>query len=102
MRGDFQIPKFVSKDAADLMTKILCTDPEKRYKIEDIRRHRWFNQVTQKQNKMGLIIGINSIPVNRKILALLEEKYSFRKDYAKKCLLNNKHNHVTTSYYLLF
>ena len=33
---------------------------------------------------------------------LLEEKYSFKKEYAKKCLLNNKHNHVTTTYYLLF
>jgi 5'-AMP-activated protein kinase catalytic alpha subunit len=51
---------------------------------------------------MGLVIGVNTIPVSRKILNLLEEKYSFRKDYAKKCLLNNKHNHVTTTYYLLF
>lgn len=48
------------------------------------------------------MIGVNAIPVNRKILNLLEEKYSFRKEYAKKCLLNNKHNHVTTSYYLLY
>jgi hypothetical protein len=40
--------------------------------------------------------------VNRKILNLLEEKYSFRKEYAKKCLLNNKHNNVTTMYYLLY
>lgn len=40
--------------------------------------------------------------MNRKILNLLEEKYSFRREYAKKCLLNNKHNHVTTTYYLLY
>lgn len=51
---------------------------------------------------MGLVIGVNAIPVNKKVLNLLEEKYSFRKEYAKKCLLNNKHNHVTTSYYLLY
>jgi len=83
---------------------ILCTDPEKRYKIEDIRRHRWFNQVPYQQrlSKIGLVIGVNSIPVNRKILNLLEEKFSFKREYAKKCLLNNKHNHVTTSYYLLY
>ena len=43
LRGDFQIPKFVSKDAADLLKNILCTDPEKRYKVEDIRKHRWYN-----------------------------------------------------------
>jgi len=86
------------------MKCILCTDPEKRYKIEDIRRHRWYNQVPQedRSNKLGLIIGVNTIPVNKKILSLLEEKYGFKREYAKKCLLNNKHNHVTTTYYLLY
>ncbi len=43
LRGDFEIPKYVSRDATDLLNNILCTDPEKRYKIADIRRHRWFN-----------------------------------------------------------
>src|SRR6185437_3352928 len=78
--------------------------PEKRYKIDDIRRHKWFNQVSPQEatSQPGLIIGVNTIPINKKILNLLEEKYSFRRDYAKKCLLNNKHNHVTTSYYLLY
>ena len=52
--------------------------------------------------KQGLIIGVNSIPVNRKILNLLEEKYGFKREFAKKCLLKNKHNHVTTTYYLLY
>jgi 5'-AMP-activated protein kinase catalytic alpha subunit len=51
---------------------------------------------------LGLVIGVNTIPVSTKILNILEEKYSYKKDYAKKCLLNNKHNHVTTTYYLLF
>jgi 5'-AMP-activated protein kinase, catalytic alpha subunit len=50
----------------------------------------------------GLIIGVNSIPVNKKILTILEEKYNFRREFAKKCLIKNKHNHVTTSYYLLY
>jgi 5'-AMP-activated protein kinase catalytic alpha subunit len=107
LKGNFQIPKFVSKDAADLLKHVLCTDPEKRYKIDDIRKHRWFNQVplkdeTDRLSRQGLIIGVNIIPVNRKILSLLEEKYGFKREYAKKCLLNNKHNHVTTTYYLLY
>jgi hypothetical protein len=32
----------------------------------------------------------------------LEEKYSFRKEYAKRSLVKNKHNNVTTMYYLLY
>ena len=29
----------------DLISKILNTDPDKRYSIEDIRNHRWYNQL---------------------------------------------------------
>ena len=43
LSGDFFIPKFVSDDCRDLMKCILNTDPEKRFKAEDIRRHAWFN-----------------------------------------------------------
>lgn len=50
----------------------------------------------------GLVIGVNTIPVNKKILNMLEEKYGFKKVTAKKSLRINKHNHVTTSYYLLY
>ena len=28
-------------------------------------------------------------------------EYNFKKDYAVKCINANKHNHVTTTYYLL-
>jgi len=88
------------------MKNVLCTDPSKRFKIEDIRKHRWFNLVPQegdtRSSQLGIIIGINTIPVNRKVINIMEEKYSVRREYAKRCLLENKHNKVTTLYYLLF
>ena len=34
LSGHFQIPSFVSKEAQDLMKRILNTDPKKRYTIE--------------------------------------------------------------------
>ena len=51
LRGDFTIPKFVSKEAADLMKSILCTDPEKRFKMQDIRKHPWFNMIPYKSEQ---------------------------------------------------
>ena len=42
LSGEFKIPSFVSKQATDLMHKVLNTDPEKRYRIPDIRSHEWF------------------------------------------------------------
>ena len=100
LNGDYTIPKFVSPESRDLITNILNTDPEKRYKISDIRKHSWFNQITVQKISGGIFIGLSQIPINVKILDLLVE-YNFKKDYAVKCINANKHNHVTTSYYLL-
>ena len=100
LNGDYQIPKFVSPESRDLIEKLLNTDPEKRYKIGDIRKHPWFTQIAIVKITGGIFIGLSQIPINNKILELLVE-YNFKKDYAVKCINANKHNHVTTSYYLL-
>lgn len=44
--------------------------------------------------------AFGGLPIERDILQQLE-KYGFPTDYAVKCLQLNKHNHVTTTYYLL-
>ena len=43
LSGDYKIPKFVSNEGKDLISKILNTDPAKRYTIQDIRRHPFMN-----------------------------------------------------------
>lgn len=42
LKGEFSLPQFVSNESADLLGKILKTDPETRYTAEDIRKHKWF------------------------------------------------------------
>jgi 5'-AMP-activated protein kinase catalytic alpha subunit len=37
--GEFTIPKIASEDAKDLIRNILRTDPEIRYRVQDIRKH---------------------------------------------------------------
>lgn len=74
LKGEFQIPKFVSKEAQELLRYILCTDPEKRYRIHEIRAHPWFNLAPYKRKRYnGLIVGINEIPVSTKLLAIIED-----------------------------
>lgn len=43
--GDFEIPKFVSPAASDLIKKMLNVDPETRVNFEDIFEHPWFQQL---------------------------------------------------------
>jgi 5'-AMP-activated protein kinase catalytic alpha subunit len=48
----------------------------------------------------GIFIGLSQIPVNLVILEKLV-LLSFKREYVIKCINANKHNHATTSYYLL-
>ncbi|EAS00862.2 Serine/Threonine kinase domain protein (macronuclear) [Tetrahymena thermophila SB210] len=100
LAGDYQIPKFVSSEGRDLIKNILTTDPTKRFTISDIRKHPWFNQVKPNPMCEGIIVGYNRIPIDFDIIQQLE-KFNIDKEFAKNCVEANKHNHITTSYYLL-
>lgn len=39
IHGKFHLPDFLSKECKSLIKGILNTDPAKRFKIEDIRKH---------------------------------------------------------------
>lgn len=48
MSADYQMPKFLSAECKDFITKILNTDPETRFKISDIRNHSYMrNNLTE-------------------------------------------------------
>eukprot|EP01043_Picozoa_sp_COSAG02_P016742 COSAG02_NODE_743_length_17764_cov_9.908916_2_plen_503_part_00 len=45
-RGRFTIPKNVSPDARDLISKMMAVDARKRIKVDAIRKHPWLNPPT--------------------------------------------------------
>jgi 5'-AMP-activated protein kinase catalytic alpha subunit len=45
LSADYQIPKFVTADAKDLLVHILEINPIKRHSIPEIRRHQWYRQI---------------------------------------------------------
>ena len=100
LSADFHVPGSVSDAAKDMIVKILNTDPEKRFKIDDIRKHPWFNMVKCESNFNGTLIGIDNQPIDEALLEKMGD-YNINHDYAIKCLEANKHNHITATYYLL-
>jgi 5'-AMP-activated protein kinase catalytic alpha subunit len=48
----------------------------------------------------GIVVGYHRIPVDQDILKELGP-LGFDTDYVEKCVEANRHNHATTSYYLL-
>ena len=73
MAGDFSIPKFVSPIVRDLLHCILNTDPDRRYKLKDIRNHSWFRSFTETSiiPSIGIKVGHHSIPIDTNILEKL-------------------------------
>jgi hypothetical protein len=67
--------------------------------VSDIRKSRWYQSVTLPRIIGGIFIKLSQIPINNKVIDDLGQ-YNIKKDTAIRCLNANKHNHVTTTYYL--
>ena len=92
----------MSKQAADLIAKILTTNPDKRISIAEIKKHPWFEKVQSTlSTEPGTFVGIHPAPIDPKILEEIESGFNISTDYAIKCIEANKHNYVTATYYLL-
>lgn len=100
LSADYQIPKFVSSECADLLTKILNTNPDTRYSIEDIRAHPWF-KLSKEKRICGLFPSKEKMPYNETIFKVMQEQHKFENEYAVKCIEANRHNTITATYHLI-
>lgn len=62
LSADYKVPKFLSPECQDMIQNILNTDPEKRFGIDQIRSHPWYQIVTDTVFE-GIIVGTDPIPV---------------------------------------
>eukprot|EP00931_Biecheleriopsis_adriatica_P060043 TRINITY_DN36031_c0_g1_i1.p1 TRINITY_DN36031_c0_g1~~TRINITY_DN36031_c0_g1_i1.p1 ORF type:complete len:650 (-),score=108.60 TRINITY_DN36031_c0_g1_i1:66-2015(-) len=96
LNAEYEMPNFVSREVADLISGMLTTDPTKRMTLADIRNHVWYRQMPE----ASLRDRADMDALDEDILDQLDS-YGFPREYATKCLQTNKHNHVTTTYYLI-
>ena len=100
--GNFTTPDFLSDSAKDFLHKILTVDPKKRYTILQIKKHPWFNQLDQrKYMTKGLLLNKFVVPIDEDIINKMENEYEYNSKEIRLNLLRNKHNHITTTYYLI-
>jgi serine/threonine protein kinase len=96
---EYETPEWVGNLTKSMISSILNTDPETRYTISQIRAHPWYKQIPSVQSE-GILVGYTPIPINKEILNKLAA-YNFDIEHSQKCIEANKHNHITTTYYLL-
>jgi len=105
MSADYQMPKFLSAECKDFITKILNTDPETRFRIQDIRNHGFMKTnlagVDPIPREPGLFPGLQKMPWNQELLQKLIEDFNFEEEYAIRCMEANRHNHITATYHLI-
>ena len=99
LQGRIEIPKFFSREATDLLKHMLDINPLTRYTLEEIMAHPWFNRNRFKLIP-GIIIGINKIPIDEKILDLCVT-YNADREKVRSSVINNKFNPESALYYLL-
>lgn len=99
LEGKFAIPSFVSDCCKDLIKQILIVDHTKRLTIQDIRNHPWFG-ISSPNVYEGLLINSIVIPVDEEIVTRLTE-FEYTKEDIRCSVLSNKHNNITTAYYLM-
>jgi serine/threonine protein kinase len=101
--GKFSFPPWLTENCKDLIKKILTTDPTKRITIQGIKKHPWFNQINQSTNiNKGLLLKEVIIPIDEGVINEMQVKYGFKnKKEIRECILSNRHNDITTIYYLI-
>ncbi len=100
--ADYAIPKHVSPGARDLITRILQIDPAKRFTVADIRKHPWFaGGEAAFVLEPGIRVGMDAIPVDESVLDRLKN-YGLDKERARIAIRENRHNALTSTYYLLW
>lgn len=99
MQGEYKCPPFISESASDLITAVLNINPEKRFSIEQIRNHPWCSR-SDVVLAPGIMVGRDQIPIDQSVLRQLSG-FGFDVEQAERNILQNRHNHMTTTYYLL-
>ena len=69
LRGDFELPDFLTNRSIKFLKEVLCTDPTKRLGLKDIKQHPWFTQFDPKAHPLERSEG-NS----RMVLSTAEDK----------------------------
>ena len=93
------MPKVLTSEARDILRNILNVNPETRYKIPQIRASKWYNIYKPKYEARGIIVGKDQIIAGDNVIRRME-KTDFDPVQIRTYVLNNRHNHVTASYYL--
>lgn len=96
--GDYKCAAWVSPEAQDMLRRILNTNPETRYTVDQIRNHIWYMKFCNKSfvsHPHGEVLKIDE-NIMKKV-----ELLGLSTEVTRESLMKNKHNKFTSTYFLL-
>lgn len=93
--GRFILPISLSIDLKDLLSCLLRVDPETRFDVKKCLSSEWLKTYAYQQPEREL-----QLSVHPSVLSRLAE-VGMDVEYTRKCLEENKHNQLTTAYFLM-
>ena len=101
LSGKFNLPNYLSNEAKDLISKILKVNPAERIKINEIKKHPWFNLYNPKNNYFfGIDINKIIMPIDEEIIQDMSN-FGIEPNITIDNILKNYCNNITTIYNLL-
>lgn len=103
LKGDYEIPDWVSNESSDLIRKLLVKDSSLRLNASEVLKHPWLRDLQNKTRIKQKQYGNEYFHIEKidpRILSTLEE-YGFDKESVVLSLVNNIPNHATACYHLL-
>ena len=101
IKGNYNIPEFLSDECKDLIKNILVTDPDKRITLEQIKNHKWVNKFNFNYMKSpGINIDECFLPIDIYLIKDICGKNEIKIRELIRDILDNKHNENTIGYYL--
>ena len=101
IKGNYNIPEFLSNECKDLIKNMLVTDPDKRITLEQIKNHKWVNKFNFNYMKSpGINIDECFLPIDIYLIKNICGKNEIKIRELIRDILDNKHNENTIGYYL--
>jgi hypothetical protein len=97
--GDYKPPKFISSEVKDLIKKILETDPRRRYSLDQIRAHAWYQLISETSVPRETVSEPDKVLLHLEVLSEMEIK-GIAKEGVMEALRHKTFNSVTATYYL--
>ncbi|XP_067138239.1 serine/threonine-protein kinase SIK3-like isoform X2 [Centruroides vittatus] len=104
LSGKFRIPFFMSSDCENLIRNMLVVDPEKRYSLEQIKKHKWMREesnnseiITEKCNN-----AINEPDtINNVLVEYMEQMCGFTQQEIIQSVKEKNFDNISAMYHLL-